>query len=200
MSSMGDYRFKRSVMGYDTAQVEEEIRKLEAEFQNREREAQEKLQQSEATLEKVKRELGATQDQLNDFRKRERGILDILARAEMQASNIEENARGEASRILESVQNQVEEKRRELVALEQRYEAFKQEFMQTVKRYGDSLGLDSFVSREENRAAQSEVSALEKTAEPVPAARAEMAADVTLNEAVEEVELSLQRFLPPIVS
>ncbi|MGE5373304.1 MAG: DivIVA domain-containing protein [Solirubrobacterales bacterium] len=131
--------FRRALFGYKPEEVIQEIQRLQQLRIEKEAEYRAQVEQAHAEQNKLLSELGSLREQLDELRKRERGMLDVLARAQSNASSIEEQARSEAMRIITDASREMEQKQYQLARLHDHYFRFRQDFVELLQRYSASI-------------------------------------------------------------
>lgn len=131
--------FGKTLFGYKPEDVISEIDRIDSDYQQ-------KIDEFKKDIEKGKNEINIAlekqtqlQNQLNAYVEREKMITDVMIKAQMNAQNIEEQARDKARMMLESSEMELRHKLQELDFVRLKVTRFKDEFREVLDNYRVSL-------------------------------------------------------------
>lgn len=132
-------QFGKTLFGYKPEDVRNVIDRIDSDYQQ-------KIDEFKKDIEKAKNEINIAlekqaqlQNQINGYVEREKMITDVMIKAQINAQNIEEQAREKARMMLENSEQELRHKLQELDFVRLKVTRFKDEFREVLDNYRVSL-------------------------------------------------------------
>jgi chromosome segregation ATPase len=132
-------RFRKSLFGFKPADVESEIKQLDGEYQNTIASLQLEIEKKKEELKKTEEEVYQLRNKINEYTAREHTIAEVFLEAQKRATQIEEEARATARKLIEESENELRKRNQELMSLREKVALFKEEFKKVLDKYRFSL-------------------------------------------------------------
>ncbi len=132
-------RFRKSLFGFKPADVEGEIKQLNSEYQSTIAALQLEIEKKKEELKKAEEEVYGLRNKINEYTAREHTIAEVFLEAQKRATQIEEEARATARRLIEESENELKKRNQELTNLREKVAHFKEEFKKVLDKYRFSL-------------------------------------------------------------
>ncbi|MDO9535401.1 MAG: DivIVA domain-containing protein [Bacillota bacterium] len=132
-------RIRKSLFGYKPSDVEDEIRQIDEDRQFKISALQLEIEKKKEELKKAEEEIQEFQKKINVFAKREHSIAEVFLEAQKRATQIEEEARTTARRLLEETENELRKRNQELITMREKVALFKDDFKKVLDKYRFSM-------------------------------------------------------------
>jgi chromosome segregation ATPase len=129
----------RTLFGLDPREVNNEIQRIDTEYQAKVTALQVEIVQSREKLKEAEARVVELQRQLSNHMERERQIADVMVTAQINAQRIESQARAKAEILIQDTDEELHRKYQELELLRMKVKRFKEDIAVTLDRYRSSL-------------------------------------------------------------